>query len=74
MVLIRTRRARCSVFIFSFLLTGVDAFAGSAGGCISMGLFDANDHFDYSGALGRALDLGVPVTLYYGKSDTVRRV
>lgn len=49
---------------------GVDAFAGSAGGCISMGSFDAKDTFDYSGALARALDAGVPVTLYYGKTDT----
>jgi len=49
---------------------GVDAFAGSAGGCISMGSFDSNDTFDYSGALGQALDLGIPVTLYYGKTDT----
>ena len=43
---------------------------GNAGGCISMGNFDANDPFDYSGALGRTLDSGVPVTLYYGKTDT----
>lgn len=49
---------------------GVDAFAGSAGGCISMGAFDARDSFDYSGALGRALDREIPVTLYYGKTDT----
>ena len=51
--------------------SGVDAFAGSAGGCISMGNFDANDSFDYSGALGRALDADIPVTFYYGKTDTV---
>lgn len=49
---------------------GVDAFAGSAGGCISMGSFDANDSFDYSGALGRALDADILVTFYYGKTDT----
>eukprot|EP01038_Epipyxis_sp_PR26KG_P004157 gene4157-5921_t len=49
---------------------GNDAFAGAAGGCISMGAFDANDNFDYSGALGRTLDAGIPVTLYYGKQDT----
>lgn len=35
-----------------------------------MGNFDAHDTFDYSGALGRTLDAGVPVTLYYGKTDT----
>ena len=49
---------------------GVDAFAGSAGGCISMGNFDARDTFDYSGALARALNAGIPVTLFYGKTDT----
>ncbi len=49
---------------------GNDAFAGSAGGCISMGAFDSNDKFDYSGALARTLEAGVPVTLYYGKTDT----
>ena len=49
---------------------GVDAFAGSAGGCISMPGFDADDSFDYSGALARTLDMGIPVTLYYGKQDT----
>jgi carboxypeptidase C (cathepsin A) len=49
---------------------GRDAFAGNAGGCISMGTFDSNDKFDYSGALGRTLDAGIPVTLFYGKTDT----
>jgi len=49
---------------------GQDAFAGAAGGCISMGAFDAHDDFDYSGALARALEAGVPVTLYFGKTDT----
>lgn len=49
---------------------GVDAFAGSAGGCISVGSFDSNDKFDYSGALARQLEAGIPVTLYYGKTDT----
>jgi len=49
---------------------GNDAFEGNAGGCISMGSFDANDKFDYSGALARTLEAGVPVTLYYGKTDT----
>jgi len=49
---------------------GVDAFSGGAGGCNSMGAFDSNDKFDYSKALGRTLDAGIPVTLYYGKTDT----
>lgn len=49
---------------------GVDAFSGNAGGCIGMGNFDSRDDFDYSGALARTLDAGVPVTLYYGKTDT----
>lgn len=49
---------------------GNDAFAGSAGGCISMGAFDARDTFDYSGALARTLEQKIPVTLYYGKTDT----
>jgi len=49
---------------------GVDAFSGAAGGCISMGAFDSRDKFDYSGALGKTLDSGVPVVLYYGKTDT----
>lgn len=49
---------------------GEDAFSGNAGGCISMGAFDSRDSFDYSGALGRALDAGIAVALYYGKTDT----
>ena len=49
---------------------GKDAFAGSAGGCIGMGAFDAQDSFDYSGALARTLEAGVPVTFYFGKTDT----
>jgi pimeloyl-ACP methyl ester carboxylesterase len=49
---------------------GQDAFAGNAGGCISMGAFDATDRFDYSGAVARTLEAGVPVTFYYGKTDT----
>lgn len=49
---------------------GQDAFAGAAGGCISMGAFDAHDTFDYSGAVARTLEAGVPVTFYYGKTDT----
>lgn len=49
---------------------GVDAFAGSAGGCIGMGSFDSRDSFDYSLALAHTLEAGIPVTLFYGKSDT----
>lgn len=49
---------------------GQDAFAGAAGGCISMGAFDALDNFDYSGAVARTLEAGIPVTFYYGKTDT----
>lgn len=49
---------------------GVDAFSGSAGGCISMGAFDSMDSFDYSGALAQTLEAGVPVTVFYGKTDT----
>lgn len=49
---------------------GNPAFAGSAGGCVSLGNFDANDKFDYSGALAKTLEHGIPVTLYYGKTDT----
>jgi hypothetical protein len=49
---------------------GKDAFAGNAGGCIGMGAFDARDKFDYSGAVARTLEAGVPVTFYYGKTDT----
>lgn len=49
---------------------GNDAFAGNAGGCISMGAFDAHDNFDYSGALARTLEAGVPVSVYFGKTDT----
>eukprot|EP00595_Chromulina_sp_UTEXLB2642_P002408 CAMPEP_0196761334 /NCGR_PEP_ID=MMETSP1095-20130614/534_1 /TAXON_ID=96789 ORGANISM="Chromulina nebulosa, Strain UTEXLB2642" /NCGR_SAMPLE_ID=MMETSP1095 /ASSEMBLY_ACC=CAM_ASM_000446 /LENGTH=391 /DNA_ID=CAMNT_0042110737 /DNA_START=225 /DNA_END=1400 /DNA_ORIENTATION=+ len=49
---------------------GNDAFSGSAGGCISLGSFDSKDSFDYSGALARTLEAGIPVTLYYGKADT----
>ena len=50
--------------------SGQDAFSGTAGGCITIPNFDAKDDFDYSGALGQALDSGIPVTFYYGKSDT----
>jgi len=50
---------------------GDNAFAGTKGGCID-GLmpFDANDKFDYVGALANTLSAGVPVTFYYGKMDT----
>ena len=34
-----------------------------------MGNFDGGDSFDYSAALGRALDANVSVLLYYGKND-----
>eukprot|EP00456_Euglypha_rotunda_P024475 TRINITY_DN20015_c0_g1_i4.p1 TRINITY_DN20015_c0_g1~~TRINITY_DN20015_c0_g1_i4.p1 ORF type:complete len:176 (-),score=18.00 TRINITY_DN20015_c0_g1_i4:73-600(-) len=49
---------------------GNTAFAGNAGGCISLPGFDSNDKFDYSGALGQTLDAGIPVVFYYGKDDT----
>jgi len=49
---------------------GVDAFAGNSGGCIPMGGFDADDNFDYSGALAQTLEAGIPVTFYYGMTDT----
>jgi len=48
---------------------GVDAFAGTAGGCIDVAGFDANDTFDYSGALARALEADISVLFYYGKDD-----
>mmetsp|Transcript_52363 Transcript_52363/g.103980 ORF Transcript_52363/g.103980 Transcript_52363/m.103980 type:complete len:490 (+) Transcript_52363:48-1517(+) len=48
---------------------GYDAFAGSAGGCINLPGFDSGDAFDYSAALGRALDSGVSVLFFYGKND-----
>ena len=35
-----------------------------------MGSFDAQDNFDYSGAVARTLEAGVPVTFYFGKTDT----
>ena len=49
---------------------GVAAFSGAAGGCVPLQPFDADDRFDYSRALGRALEAGVFVTLYYGTTDT----
>lgn len=33
-----------------------------------MGAYDVNDKFDYSGALARTLEAGIPVTLFYGKT------
>ena len=56
------------VFIHSFFPFWF--VTGNAGGCISLPGFDSDDTFDYSGALGRTLDSGVPVVLYYGKTDT----
>jgi carboxypeptidase C (cathepsin A) len=50
--------------------SGLDAFGGTAGGCITIPGFDSKDNFDYSAALGNALDAGIPVTFYYGKTDT----
>jgi len=49
---------------------GTKAFGDCAAGCINMPEFDRADAFSYSGALGRALDHGVHVTLYYGMQDT----
>jgi carboxypeptidase C (cathepsin A) len=49
---------------------GDAAFSGPNGGCVPLPNFDFNDTFDYSRALGRALDAGVAVTLYYGTTDT----
>ena len=51
--------------------SGSDAFGGASGGCITIPGFDLQDSFDYSGALGEALDAGIAVTFYYGKTDTV---
>lgn len=49
---------------------GDNAFAGRAGGCINFpNGFDIGDRFDYSQALARSLDRGIPVSLYYGKND-----
>lgn len=49
---------------------GNAAFATAAGGCVSLPGFDSNDKFDYSGAVARTLEAGIPVTFYYGKADT----
>jgi len=49
---------------------GVKAFAACNAGCIDMPGFDKGDALASPGALGRALEAGIPVTLYYGKQDT----
>ena len=49
---------------------GDAAFTGAAGGCVPLSPFDADDKFDYSHALARALEVGIPVTLYFGTADT----
>lgn len=49
---------------------GQEAFGGCAAGCVDLPGFDDFDSFDYSAALGRALEAGVDVTFYYGKQDT----
>jgi len=48
---------------------GAKAFAGTAAGCVSLPGFDQYDDFQYSEALGRSLNKGVEVMLYYGKQD-----
>merc|ERR1740138_1052975 len=48
---------------------GEKAFGGTAAGCVNLPGFDKYDSFAYSAALGRALDAGISVTLYYGKQD-----
>jgi len=48
---------------------GAKAFEGRAAGCVAMPNFDADDTFDYSGALARSLDKGIKVMVYYGKQD-----
>jgi hypothetical protein len=49
---------------------GNAAFEGAAGGCVDLQPFDNGDTFDYSHALARTLEAGIPVTLYYGMADT----
>lgn len=49
---------------------GKKAFGNCGAGCINLPQFDHGDNFSYSGALGRALDAGIHVTLYYGMQDT----
>ena len=41
---------------------GDAAFGGCAGGCVDLPNFDGHDTFDYSGALSRALQLGIRLT------------
>lgn len=49
---------------------GAKAFGNCAAGCISLPDFDKDDTFDYSGAIGKALQEGIRVTFYYGMQDT----
>jgi len=49
---------------------GHEAFGGCAAGCVDLPGFDDHDSFDYSGALGRALEAGLDISFYYGKQDT----
>jgi len=49
---------------------GTKAFGGCTAGCIQLPAFDKGDVFSYSDALGRALNQGIQVTLYYGMQDT----
>jgi len=50
---------------------GANTFGGCRGGCMaSMEDFDSHDTFDYRGALERALDHGIKVTMFYGMMDT----
>eukprot|EP00928_Gymnodinium_smaydae_P018493 TRINITY_DN17035_c0_g1_i1.p1 TRINITY_DN17035_c0_g1~~TRINITY_DN17035_c0_g1_i1.p1 ORF type:complete len:607 (+),score=55.40 TRINITY_DN17035_c0_g1_i1:68-1888(+) len=50
---------------------GEAAFGGCHGGCIDFpNGFDAQGTIDNLGAIGRALDLGVNVSFYYGTQDT----
>jgi carboxypeptidase C (cathepsin A) len=49
---------------------GQKAFGRGRAGCIDMPGFDEHDDFQYSAALARALQLGIPVVLFYGMQDT----
>lgn len=49
---------------------GALAFGECGNGCIDQLGFDYEDIFDYLGTIGRALDAGIGVTLYYGMKDT----
>lgn len=49
---------------------GFEAFSGCAAGCIDLPGFDHEDNFSYSAVLGRALQLGIRVTMYFGMQDT----